>query len=438
MTLKAGAAQIEITPNDSQFLFGYPHVKRYSTGVHDRLWSSALYLSDGNEQLLFVANDIIFISKEVARQARKAISRHTGIKPENIMITATHTHSGPITANYISNQSDPVIPKADEKYVNFMIDSIIRAAVDAFNDAQDAILGLGIADDTGIGTNRRNPDGTADHQVPALLVKNALTHNNIACMLICSIHPTVLHEDSTLISGDFPGLSRIYLQENALGQDCPILHHTGPSGNQSPRYVTKENTFKEANRLGQILGQAVEKAISNIRFIENIELSVKSKLIDELPQKNFPTIETAQQKLKNAVEKLEQLRNSNAPQQEIRTAECDWFGAEEILTLAKASKDGSLAKAYQSCLPAEIQVFKVGNWTFIGWQGEIFTEYALAVKQKVKDTFVISLANGEMQGYIVTQEAADKGGYEASNALFSHQAGEIFIEKTIKILDELK
>jgi len=56
---KAGAAQVDISPEDSQFLFGYPHVKRYSTGIHDKLWSSALYLYDGKTEIMFIANDII-------------------------------------------------------------------------------------------------------------------------------------------------------------------------------------------------------------------------------------------------------------------------------------------------------------------------------------------------------------------------------------------
>ena len=57
--LHAGAAIADITPADSQFLFGYPHVNRYSTGVNDPLLSTALYLSDGVTQAIFVANDAI-------------------------------------------------------------------------------------------------------------------------------------------------------------------------------------------------------------------------------------------------------------------------------------------------------------------------------------------------------------------------------------------
>jgi hypothetical protein len=43
-----------------------------------------------------------------------------------------------------------------------------------------------------------------------------------------------------------------------------------------------------------------------------------------------------------------------------------------------------------------------------------------------------------MQGYIVTKEAFDEGGYEASNAMFNYETGEIFVDKTLEILDELK
>jgi neutral ceramidase len=437
MTLQAGSAQIDITPKDTQFLYGYPHVERYSTGVHDKLWSSSLYLSDGKTDCLFIANDIIFVSKDNCANARKRINEQTGIAVEHIMITATHTHSAPHTVDYISNQADPNVPEADQKYVQFMEDCIVESAVQAQKNARPAKLGLAIADDTGVGTNRRDPSGPADHNVPVLMVRS-YDDKNIACMLVCSMHPTVMHEDSTLISGDFPGLSRVYLQENVLGKDCVVLHHTGPAGNQSPRHVTKANTFEEAKRLGEILGKAVEKVIPEIEFKDTIELAAKVKLIDDLPKKVFPSVEEAEKKLKSAIDKLEYLRTSNAPKQETRTAECDWFGAEETLTLSKAANDGALENAYKVCLPAEVQVIKIGDWKFVGWQGENFIEFALAVKSNTDNSFVISLANGEMQGYVVTKEAAEEGGYEASNALFSYQAGDIFVDKTLEALDELK
>ena len=216
------------------------------------------------------------------------------------------------------------------------------------------------ADSTGVGTNRRNPKGPADMQVPVLLVQNAAGTESLACMLVCSMHPTVLHEDSKLVSGDFPAYARMYLQKHCVGAKCAVLHHTGPCGNQSPRHVTKANTFAEAQRLGEILGKAVEKVLPTIQFTTSASIQCKQSLLD-LPKRTFPDVPTAQEKLDNAIARLEHLRTSGAPRQEIRTAECDWFGAEETLTMAKAAAEGRLSQAYEEVLPAEIQIVKIGH-----------------------------------------------------------------------------
>ena len=83
--------------------------------------------------------------------------------------------------------------------------------------------------------------------------------------------------------------------------------------------------------------------------------------------------------------------------------------------MAKAAAEGRLSQAYEHALPAEIQIIKIGQWAFVGWQGEVFVDYTLALKKLFADTFVISCANSELQGYIVTKEAYEEGDYEASN-----------------------
>lgn len=433
--IKAGAAAVDISPKTSQFLYGYPHVERFSTGIHDPLISSALYLDDGQTKTIFIANDIIYITKEMAERTRNAIEKETSVPVENIMITATHTHSGPIVDKTVSNINDPVLPNPDPEYLDLLADGIISAARQAVANAKDAKLGLSIADDTGVGTNRRDPSGPADHNVPVLMVKSADGNENIACMIVCSMHPTVLHEDSKLVSADFPGPAREYLQENLLGPDCPVLHHTGPSGNQSPRHVTKANTFEEAERLGHILGKAVEKAIGTIEYTDSTEINVKREFCP-MVRREFPSVEQAQKKLDKAIARLEHLRETNAPRQETRTAECDWFGAEETVTLAKLAESGEIENAYNQVLPGEIQVISIGQWNFAGWQGECFVDYALAVKEKAENTFVISLANGVFHGYIVTKEAHEEGGYEASNSLFSYESGQMMIDYTLELLNK--
>jgi hypothetical protein len=409
-SLLAGAATRDITPSFPVFLYGYPFVSRYSTGVHDPLLSSALYLSDGKTEAMFVANDIIWIGKASVRRIRERIASLSAVPARNILISGTHTHSGPMTLDYISNADDPVVPKTDLRYVHDLEEAVVAVAREAISNAGPAEVGLAVADGSGIGTNRHDPQGPADREVPVLMVRSALDSEVIACMLVCSMHPTVLHEDSTLISGDFPAMARQYLQQEVLRRHCPVLHHTGPSGNLSPRHTATSNTFAEAQRLGQVLGRSIAAAIDPIEYSRSLPVQCTQTWVD-LPRRSFPSVADAEANRKRAMKFLEDLRLNNASRQEIRTAEVDWFGAEESVTLARAAAEGRLEAALECCLPAEIQIIRIGPWSFVGWQGEIFVEYALAVKARARNTFVISLANGELQGYICTSEAFEQGFY---------------------------
>ena len=434
--LIAGASSIDITPKGSLHLAGYPFVERFSTGTHDPLLSSALFLSDGKTATLFIANDVIFVSKASANRVRQSVSLKTSIPPSNILISATHTHSGPGTVTFTAGSKDPLLPAVDKSYVQFMEEAMVTAACNAYQNAQVAELGLAIANSTGIGTNRHDPLGPSNLEVPVLLVRNKDSKQYISCMLICCMHPTVLHEDSKLYSGDFPGIARQIIQKEIIKSDCPVLYHTGPAGNQSPRHVTKENTFQEADRLAKILAQAVGKVVNQIEFISDITITCANELID-LPKKQFPDSRQAEIHLEKAVQKLEELKNTKSDKRAVRTAEVNWFGAIESLHLVKLSQTGALDSVYQNCLPAEIQLIKIGSWTFVGWPGEIFIEYGIEVKKKKQNTFIITLANGELQGYIVTKEAAEQGGYEASNGIFDYKSGDILVSETLHLLNNL-
>jgi hypothetical protein len=286
----------------------------------------------------------------------------------------------------------------------------------------------------GVGTNRHDPSGPADPDVPCLLVRARDGGAWIAAMLVYAMHPTVLHEDSTLISGDFPHFTRRFLQERALGANCPVLYHNGASGNQSPRHVTRGNTFAEAQRLGELLGQAITDALPRAMFVREPRIGVRRTFVD-LALRRMPSHDSALRALQQAQERFAQLQRDGAPRAEVRTAECNVFGAEETAELAHAAVDGRLAAAAQECSPAEIQLVEIGPWKFVGWPGEFFVEYALEVKRRSPDTFVITLANGELQAYIVTAEAAQRGVYEATNAIFAYENGPRIVDETIALIE---
>ena len=162
-------------------------------------------------------------------------------------------------------------------------------------------------------------------------------------------------------------------------------------------------------------------------------------VIRRLAVEKVTAVKEAEQRSSQAAWRLESLRNDGAPRAQVRTAECDWFGSEEELALARAAAAGRVDAVAGSVLPAEIMCLGVGKWAFVGWPGEYYVEHALAVKRQWPDTYVIALANGELQGYIATEQAVREKRYEALNALFDGpRAGKIVVDETLQLLSAIR
>ncbi|MBS3763569.1 MAG: hypothetical protein KGZ25_09745, partial [Planctomycetes bacterium] len=153
-----------------------------------------------------------------------------------------------------------------------------------------------------------------------------------------------------------------------------------------------------------------------------------------LPPKKFPSVADAEKHLKDVRAKFERLKREDAERGKVRTAECEVFGAEERLTMARAQESGELRKIQEVYGRAEVQVFRMGDTAVVGFPGECFVEYALEVKSEAPSrVFVASLANGELQGYITTPGAS---GYEADLSLFKPKAGARMVEKALDLLED--
>lgn len=439
MSLSAGVAVRDISPRKPLFLVGYPHEPRTSTGIHDPLLASALYLSDGSTPLVLVAVDILFVPSPSVRICRAAISKATGVPPGNILISATHTHSGPLTNEVLAWKNDPVVPPPDPEYLEQFHRGIIEAAVAAHAAAEPARLAVTNATAEGVGGNRLDPNGAFDDEVGLVAIQRRRDDRWLALNLIYGMHPTVLHEDSRLVSSDFPHFTRRRIAE--VFPDLTMLFHLGACGNLSPRHHVKAQTFAEAERLGRQLGASVERALRSLTpadFGDELKLAATLRKV-ELVANTFPPVAEAEVSLQQAREHHEQLKGSGASRGAVRTAECVIFGCEEALTLAQSQASGDLAKWQERYRRAEVQVLRIGELFLAALPGEQFVEYGLEIKQRAPHrTFIISLANGELQGYIVTPEAAAAGGYEAAFALFRPESGRRMVNAALEMMEELR
>lgn len=434
----AGATVRDITPRKPLFLVGYPNVPRVSAGVHDPLLASALYFSDGKTPLLLIGLDILFISHQSAGFCRDAISRATGVPAGHILISASHTHSGPVTNDELVWHGDPTVPSPDPEYMKQFHESIIDSGIAAHAAAQPARLAVTGAIAVGVGGNRLDPEGPFDSEVGLLAIKSECDNRLYALDVVYGMHPTVMHEDSRLVSSDFPHFTRQQLVEKFPG--LTVVYHNGPCGNLSPRYDVKAQTFAEAERLGRKLGDSIVRSLQTLKnesFRTDHSLAVSRRKVELVPN-TFPSVAEAESKLREARNNYEQLKCKGAPHGPVRTAECVIFGAENALALARAQAAGEVAARQSVYGHAEVQVLRIGDLFLVGLPGEQFVEYALEIKRRApRRAFVISLASGELQGYIVTPEAAAAGGYEAAWALFRPESGARMVNAALKMMENM-
>jgi hypothetical protein len=143
-TLSIGIGEVNYTPEVGLDMAGNYRGNDYaSRGVHDSLYAKAIVVANGQgEKAALLTVDICFIPKESVEMMRAYIASNTTIKPGNVMIMATHTHSGPV--------ADLDAPKAKEYLAR-----AASAVVVAEKDLKPGVLSVGRANEARISHNRR-------------------------------------------------------------------------------------------------------------------------------------------------------------------------------------------------------------------------------------------------------------------------------------------
>src|SRR4030088_3180514 len=93
--LRAGVAQAVITPPKGAPMAGY-YRQRAAEGTHDDLYAKALVFEKDGVKVALVACDLVSLPRRESEEARRIIQQKLGIPPDHVMISATHSHTGPI------------------------------------------------------------------------------------------------------------------------------------------------------------------------------------------------------------------------------------------------------------------------------------------------------------------------------------------------------
>jgi len=93
----AGVSQGCITPPVGVELSGFRACRQPSTGVHDDLFVRGLYLEEDGNRLLWLHCDLIGFMRDRVQRLRERLRLELGLEAHQVLLTATHTHSGPAT-----------------------------------------------------------------------------------------------------------------------------------------------------------------------------------------------------------------------------------------------------------------------------------------------------------------------------------------------------
>ena len=363
--VRLGVSHINITPDKPTMMSGYGARKTPFTGIHDSIYASAFYFVGENTQNFLITADLIGFSFDFVNEMRGLISSRTNIPAKNIMLVAVHNHGGPSLGEYGNELVMEYTKELKKKLVDLAVNSTLLVVPFKIG------MGKGSCD---LNINRRaeftkgeiwlgrNSSGACDHELDVVKFES-LDDKILAVLINWPCHGTATGDSNYLITGDWSGSAARYVREQ-VGGDVAIGVTAGASGDINPIYGPG-NVFREVDAIGYHVGD------ETINLLSTIETYPVKTLVQMDTTLTFPGKKYCEDHLPYATYER---------------------GPDTKITLS---------------------ALKIGTLVLAGISGELFTEIGMQVKKlsPFSETVILTHCNGS-SGYIPTDEAYSKGGYE--------------------------
>ena len=198
--LSAGVARTCLTPFAGVELtgWGYYIERRWQT-VADDLRATALVVDDGSRQTVLVTLDLMVIDATFTERTRQRIATATGINPEAILLTSSHSHNAPAAGGLLG------VGECDPFYEDWASRQAATAAILAWQNRQPARLSSARGELSGHSFNRTRPNGVVDTTVTTLKVET-IEGRPLAFVVNFGAHPTLTTDWRPFaVSRDLPG-----------------------------------------------------------------------------------------------------------------------------------------------------------------------------------------------------------------------------------------
>ena len=274
--LAIGFGISDITPPVGVELSGFGwYLERKSTGIIEPLYAKSMLWQWEDARGAFISCDLIAVSRKLVKDIRTKVSKECQIPFDNIIVSTTHTHSGPQTLEELIGWGEK-----DPDYLQRLPDLIADSSKSAKNEMSPARLEYGETPVSGISYNRENKDGVTDDCLKVL--KIIFDTKTVGFLVNYSCHPVVMCEDTSLISGDFTGIA---INKVSAKHQCTGIFIQGSSGDQNPVYchLPQEEAVEKLHLLSDRFAGFIEKALDNTKPVVKEPVSAGRKIIS-LPQ----------------------------------------------------------------------------------------------------------------------------------------------------------
>jgi len=438
---KAGYAREDITPI-------VPIKKKdgsssYSS-VNDKLYITTIAVSDGEEIALLVTVDVTSIGADNVKSYKKCITNATGVPAENIIISATHTHTAPT----------PGIPSTDPNNMRWMVainGAMANSAKRAIADMTEAEIYTGTKLVEGMAFVRRwiNKDGTpggiwrgyntdrsqieryetdADNSVQ--IIRFVREDKKDIVMANLQTHFTSAGSYVEGISADLGDILRAEVEKN--DDDALFAVYLGASGNITPiAYISSLKKYSNYKTMGVAVANVIVDATPDLVKVEAGKIQTSAITVTtNVRKEDAATVENA----KKAQAEIKALNQYDGNEDVYNVAaKYGFVSAKEVNSIV--SRNTSYGETRNHNLGA----ISFGDLAFVSAPYEMFDTNGMQIKDgsPFDMTFVITNAGGA-GAYVPSAIAVPNGGYEVYTAVDEFGTAERMVLEFLKMLNEHK
>lgn len=443
--IRVGVGETVITPPENMQMAGFAR-SQISTGVHDDLHARTLALEgpDGTEVVLMTVA-LVGLSEEFGKRIRDGIAARTGIPADHVIISSTHTHSGPSVGR-------PSDPNADspvaQRYGGFLVERCIESAVTAWESRAPGRIGISSTEVFELGRNRRRLQYGGVHpdpEVAVIRIENA-KGELLGVAFNYGCHPSGLDFRNTLFSEDWPYYAIRGIKEK-LGESVWVAYYQSAEGNINVGYTAELSavgaempvrSYWYIEKKGEQMARAVLDALPAVKTVENPAVAVEQGRFDYPLRNSYPvTLQQAEREAKTAGARLAALEKKPDYQgtRILDRARVDVFSTGQRLSAAK-SFYGATSRPLTRSL--EQQSVRIGDAVFVTFPGELFSEIGLEIKKRspLEKTFVVGVTCGP-GGYLPAAREFIDGDYEIDGSAYSPKTEAVCISSSLELIEKV-